>query len=287
MELRLTRRVALALLGMSMTAVAGCSNESLPTTDTATAPAKPAFLVIPGPSTPEAGKIKICKQGNVDGTFALSNTIVNGGTPTVVSSPTTVATGSCAVVVTDMDPANIGSFTTITETSAGFQSASAVFIDGGTGVTSTPAYVNGSTALFLNQFHGWVITYVNNVVITPPPPPPPTTVGCSPGYWKNHSNWPAPYSPNELFSAAGFDNAFPGMTLQQVLANGGGGLTALGRQTVGALLNAAALAPWDKTAAQVKSDFNAVFPGSKSDYTALQTTFENLTDINGRTCPLN
>ena len=90
-----------------------------------------------------------------------------------------------------------------------------------------------------------------------------------------------------LFSAAGFDDAFPGKTLLQVLQTGGGGLTALGRQTVGALLNAARLAPWDLTAAGVKSQFNAAYPGTNGAYSTLQTTFENLTDVNGRTCPLN
>ena len=42
-----------------------------------------------------------------------------------------------------------------------------------------------------------------------------------------------------LRSIAGFDDAFPGMTLLEVLSQGGGGLNALGRHTVAALLNAA------------------------------------------------
>jgi hypothetical protein len=109
--------------------------------------------------------------------------------------------------------------------------------------------------------------------------------GCSPGYWKTHSAWPAPYTPGTLFSAV-FENAFPGKTLQQVLALQGGGLNALGRQTVSALLNAQAndvnyeLSPLD-----VITQFNAVFPGA--DYTTLKNSFEALTDINGRICPLN
>ena len=109
--------------------------------------------------------------------------------------------------------------------------------------------------------------------------------GCSPGYWKNHSTWPAPYTPSTLFSAV-FENAFPGKTLQQVLGTGGGGLNALGRQTVSALLNAQAtgvnyeLAPLD-----VINQFNAVFPGG--DYDTVKNSFEALTDINGRICPLN
>ena len=109
--------------------------------------------------------------------------------------------------------------------------------------------------------------------------------GCSPGYWKNHSTWPAGYSPNTLFSAV-FENAFPGKTLQQVLATGGGGLNALGRQTVAAFLNAKALGTnYDLTAQSVIDQFNAVFPGG--NYDSVKNTFEALTDVNGRICPLN
>ena len=109
--------------------------------------------------------------------------------------------------------------------------------------------------------------------------------GCSPGYWKNHSTWPAGYSPNTLFSAV-FENAFPGKTMQQVLATGGGGLNALGRQTVGAFLNAKALGVnYDLTAQSVIDQFNAVFPGG--NYDSVKNTFEALTDVNGRICPLN
>jgi hypothetical protein len=46
---------------------------------------------------------------------------------------------------------------------------------------------------------------------------------------------PAPYAPSTPFSAV-FDDAFPGKTLLQVLQQGEGGLTALGRHTVAALV---------------------------------------------------
>ena len=110
--------------------------------------------------------------------------------------------------------------------------------------------------------------------------------GCSPGYWKNHTNWPTPYTKSELFSAV-FSNAFPGKTLQQVLSTGGGGLTALGRQTVSALLNAKSLgaADFGLTTASVISQFNAAY--ASGNYAPLQTYFESLTDVNGRVCPLN
>ncbi|MEK6775776.1 MAG: SdrD B-like domain-containing protein [bacterium] len=114
--------------------------------------------------------------------------------------------------------------------------------------------------------------------------------GCSDGFWKNHTNkWPSPYTPSTMFSAV-FENAFPGKTLLQVISQGGGGLTALGRQTVGALLNAAATGvSYDLTPAQVISQFNAVFPGSCSSYEPLKNSFEQLNEqgcpiSGGRTC---
>ena len=58
---------------------------------------------------------------------------------------------------------------------------------------------------------------------------------------------------------------------------------------MGALLNAQSLgaANFGMSATEVIDMFNAAYPGSKSDYTTLQNTFESLTDVNGRVCPLN
>ncbi len=118
-----------------------------------------------------------------------------------------------------------------------------------------------------------------------PVPSPSAGQGCSPGYWKNHSGWPAPYAPGTLFSSV-FANAFPGKTLQQVVSQGGGGLNALGRQTVSALLNAASPGVnFELTEAQVISKFNAAY--ASGVYEPTKNEFEALTDVNGRICPLN
>lgn len=70
--------------------------------------------------------------------------------------------------------------------------------------------------------------------------------GRSPGYWKNTTAWPSPYlavakraSPATTFAGAFGVDSFPGMTLLQVLGQGGGGKIAVGRAIVAALLNAA------------------------------------------------
>jgi len=121
-----------------------------------------------------------------------------------------------------------------------------------------------------------------------PPPQTGNDQGCSPGYWKNHDSWPSPYTKTTQFSAV-FENAFPGMTLQQVLEQGGGGLASLGRHIVSGLLNAKALGVnhYGETAAQVIANFNAAFPGTKAQYEALGSKYEGMEDVNGRKCPLN
>ena len=110
--------------------------------------------------------------------------------------------------------------------------------------------------------------------------------GCTPGYWKQPQHvdsWSAPYTPDTLFSAV-FEDAFAGMTLQEVLENGGGGLNALGRHTVAALLNAASDIEYGQTTADVIAAFNAVYPGSNDAYNGVKNDFEY---GNERGCPLN
>lgn len=111
--------------------------------------------------------------------------------------------------------------------------------------------------------------------------------GCTPGYWKQEQHfdsWTAPYAPSTLFSDV-FEDAFPSQTLLQVMQNGGGGLNALGRHTVAALLNSASSGvDYGQTAAGVIDAFNAAYPGTKADYTVLKNDFAY---DNEQDCPLN
>jgi hypothetical protein len=108
--------------------------------------------------------------------------------------------------------------------------------------------------------------------------------GCTPGYWKqshHFGNWTAPYTPGTAFGSV-FANAFPGMTLLQVLSQGGGGLKALGRHTVAALLSAASPdVASGYTPAQVISAFNAAY--ASGNYGPLHNEFEA---ANEQGCPL-
>lgn len=117
--------------------------------------------------------------------------------------------------------------------------------------------------------------------------PPVGGEGCTPGFWKqpHHlDSWTAPYDPSDLFSAH-FEDAFPGMTLLEVLSQGGGGLNALGRHTVAALLNAASAdVDYAFTPAQVISLFNSAYPGTSAQYEALKNQLET---ENERGCGLS
>jgi hypothetical protein len=117
--------------------------------------------------------------------------------------------------------------------------------------------------------------------------PPGGGEGCTPGYWKQEHHFDSwvGYSPNQLFSSV-FENAFPGMTLLQVLEQGGGGLKALGRHTVAALLNASAGSGVDYkyTTAEVIQKFNNAYPATGAGYEILKNDFAQ---ENERGCPLN
>lgn len=147
-------------------------------------------------------------------------------------------------------------------------------------VADTTTFVGVTSAVgFHGLEHGTVLLFFNTVT------PPGGGEGCTPGYWKqdqHFDSWPAPYTPNTLFSDV-FEDAFPGLTLLDVASQGGGGLNALGRHTVAALLNgASAGVDYDLTAADVIAAFNAVFPGG--DYDGLKDEFEG---FNEQGCPLN
>jgi cysteine-rich repeat protein len=112
--------------------------------------------------------------------------------------------------------------------------------------------------------------------------------GCTPGYWKqpqHFDSYPAPRTPDTLFSSV-FENAFPGKTLLDVLSQGGGGLYALGRHTVAALLNAeSAEVSYDLLPSEIIELFNDVFPSDKDTYNGLKDDlFEH---FNEQVCPLN
>jgi hypothetical protein len=133
--------------------------------------------------------------------------------------------------------------------------------------------------------------------ITPPPPPTSGDEGCTPGYWKNHTDsWAATgYSPGQttssVFSAA---SAFPSLGSQTLLQSlqGGGGPGTLGaakvllRAAVAALLDSShSGVDYPRTTADVIADVNAALASNDRD-TMLALASE-LDSDNNLGCPLS
>jgi hypothetical protein len=233
---------------------------------------RPAF------NTGEEGlprEVTVCKVGDAgtSGTFSVSGSPAGVGSYLFGSQVTIEAAASsdltkCKTVwrsVTSSDPTVT---LTVTETSATPTEIIAF--------STLPYTTTANSATFTVNFNsGAVVRFTNG----DQPPPPPGGEGCTPGYWKarqHHDDWPAPYTPSTQFSAV-FANAFPGMTLLQVMQQGGGGLNALGRHTVAALLSAQH-PDIDNglSAADVVNAFNAAF--ASGDYATLQGIFATLNE---------
>lgn len=185
-----------------------------------------------------------------------------------------VTAGSYRVIWTSHDELGGPYDVTVTETLLpGMQVDSIILVrttpSGPIAVTKVTG-TNTATAEDLDFYTGTYFKFYNSYT-----PPNGGGEGCTPGFWKQTQHfpfWTAPYTPGTLFSAV-FEDAFPGMTLLQVASLGGGGLNALGRHTVAALLNAASAdVDYGFTVQEVIDGFNAVFPGG--DYEGLKGDFE-------------
>jgi hypothetical protein len=143
------------------------------------------------------------------------------------------------------------------------------------------AFTNGDATGPINQFHGRVLTFTNH--------PPTGGEGCTPGYWKqshHFDSWTAPYDPTDGFNATfGIGDAWfsNDVTLLQALKLGGGGVNALARHAVAALLNAASGdVDYPMTTAQVIAAIQGIYPSTNVE------TLKNQLDANNNLgCPLN
>ena len=244
--MRMNRKAALAAsASLAVGFLAACS-------DSPTAPA--ANVVVPKSSfavgavtptpAPEAatGKLIVCKTGNAGGSFSFTRTTEGTvvGSTFVGTGPITIAVNTCLEVANDDSPSGSGSHITVTEAPAAntVQTITACRFRGYAldGVTLNPpedcVYTNGGD-LFLNHFHGYVVTYNN--VFTPPT----GNEGCTPGYWKqdqHFDSYPAGITPNTLFSSIfGVGGT---LTFLQALGLNGGDVNALWRHGAAAYLNA-------------------------------------------------
>lgn len=112
--------------------------------------------------------------------------------------------------------------------------------------------------------------------------------GCTPGYWKqsqHFGSWTSPYAPTAAFSSVFSTTAFTGKTLLEVLGLNGGGMNALGRHAVAALLNAASAdVAYDLSVAQVISSFNSAYGSGNARTIERQKDLFDM--LNNLGCPL-
>ena len=163
----------LATMAAALVGLTACSTDSSPTA--VAWPASARFAIgDPTTSTPELGKLTVCKSSssNVSGTFTITRTAAGTGTD-IGSALTsvTVAPGVCVIVAEDLGISGNGSDVAVLETSTGFVSASATLINvvGSTPTIAPPTTFNNGGKFIVNSFHGVTITFVNTVVIPPPP----------------------------------------------------------------------------------------------------------------------
>ena len=274
----LPRLSRFALAGLA--GLAACAGET--TAPTAMKAPTSARLAL-GPTTnsaPETGKIKVCKTGNVSGTFTASRVqFVAPGfdapvTPSGTVDPSeTVAAGSCTVIAEDNGGNGIASDVTVTETNAANLKGIVV-----TGTDATPSgyNANGGT-LRVNSFHGWTITF-NNVAEEPPPPPPSSGCTYTQGWYKNHtSQWPAGFSPN-----ASFDGGMSWIDLYKTPPKKGNEYIQLAHQYMTAVMNASgASVPADvqtalnKAAAYFAAGGNGAGSGNIAGVAAILDAYNN------------
>ena len=134
---------------------------------------------------------------------------------------------------------------------------------------SVPVGGAGATIRFTNRYS---------------PPPPPGSQGCTPGYWKQSQHFGSwvTYDQDDLFETV-FGRNVPGNpTLLDALGANGGGINALMRHSVAALLNAASgSVNYGATPAEVIAAFQAAY-----DSDDLETQKNIFAGWNERGCPL-
>jgi hypothetical protein len=129
-----------------------------------------------------------------------------------------------------------------------------------------------------------------------PPPPPAGGQGCTPGYWKNHTeSWPPTgFSPSQalstVFSPTGLGTLASDSLLTALKYKGGSTLTEkkqiLLRAAVASLLNSAhSGVSFGMTTAEVISAVNAAL--ASNDATTIIDLATELDDLNNGGCPLN
>jgi hypothetical protein len=250
-SMALRRRAALVVL----CAAAACSDRS----DPATAPKAvggPLFRESweYGPYYPEPNLVKVCSFGVDANSGIVSTYAVLATLPSVVTPQWTMDLYSCRTVWQGSANATV----TLTHLPPSNGALDRIVVLGGMNEDFRDTVTSGTTAqVTVDPAVGavfWVKVRTHTPVVTLPQ-------GCTPGYWRQRQHfgqWAAPYRPNALFSEIFNVGRIPGLRLRDAVRLTGGGINALRRHTVAALLNAASPAVhYPLSVQEVIAEYNA------------------------------
>lgn len=281
-----------ALLAAAAFALVACSDA--PTATRSARPTAGDLRLTTSPGTPS--KTSVCKIGPTGNyTFTASSNAdvikTDGWNGTLlVSDPFTVAAGTCVDIFQGAPGADAMFIKEINLPAGITLDHITVQVNGGDCSLDTffcPVTFTGVDQVHFETWdiHSFTVTFFNKGGTTPPP----GGAGCTPGYWKNHTErWPSTgYKTtddfNTVFGVVGNPNAFnPSMTLLAAAKNGGGGLNALGRHAVAALLSSSVLPNYGLSKAQVIQDVHDAIVNR-----TYEATKNLLAQLNMQGCPLN
>lgn len=155
----------------------------------------------------------------------------------------------------------------------------------GTSTTGSDTSTTATTTSDPSSTSPSTTTPPTTTTTTVPPtttPPPPGEEGCTPGFWKNHPQAFAGtgFTPSTTLGSAftGLPAGYASLTFAQALSLGAGGLDALLRHAVAALLNASSPdVDYPLSAATVISLTNAAI--ASGDYEATKDQFDEFNNL--------
>ena len=200
-------RVAALTLGAGMITMAACADA--PTA----APSAAAYLPKSSSfalnditnSTPVAGQLKICKVGNIGGTFQVTfNAGAGGAGVPSAQTPIAVAFGDCRIAGLDAGDANQekGDIFHVTENPAADPSNTSQALTSCVDLSGPTPCANFANNYFINNVHGVTLTYTNTFTEPPEPPADVCDFSTFGGYVLTPNN--ISYGGNAGFASSGF-----------------------------------------------------------------------------------
>jgi hypothetical protein len=239
--------------------------------------------VVPGPRTATAELVWVCKVGPAASGPYNFNVDVSGSTSFAFPNATfSLNAGECIHIATGSNP---GATVVVSEDEATLPAGVEFVSISVASVGSTPNTITGSEIDLDFGIgtppSGAVITFTNRLIPTP------GDEGCTPGYWKqsqHFDSWEGYATGDDFDTVFGVDLFNPDITLLQALNQGGGGVNALARHAVAALLNAASSGV---DASLTEGEVIQLVQDASLGLVPIETAKNTLAASNELGCPLN